>query len=110
MLFISVDDFYQKTCGMKNLSMDDVKKHASKMADGDTDARQAIINSYLPMVASYIRRSPKEIQTLQTVYCCVRILEECVDNFNFLQESETFIHHLGLRLRQCITRCIVNKC
>lgn len=108
-LFISVDDFFQKVRSVTRLSIADEKDLALKMKDGDAEARQAILNSYLPVVASYIRRSPKELQTLETIYSCVRSLEKGVDGFNFLQDSETFTHHLSWRLRQCITRCLVDR-
>ena len=109
MLFITVDDFFQKVHSTTRLSRNDEKNYALKMKEGDAEARQAIVNSYLPMVASYIRRSPKELQTLETIYSCVRSLEKGVDSFNFLQDSETFTHHLSWRLRQCITRCLVDS-
>ena len=109
MLFITVDDFFQKVHSTTRLSRNDEKNYALKMKEGDAEARQAIVNSYLPMVASYIRRSPKELQTLETIYSCVRSLEKGVDSFNFLQESETFTHHLSWHLRQCITRCLVDR-
>lgn len=108
-LFISVDDFFQKVRSVTRLSRADEKDLALKMKDGDTEARQAIVNSYLPMVASYIHRSPKELQTLETIYSCIQSLEKGVDCFNFLQDSETFTHHLSWRLRQCITRCLVDR-
>ena len=109
MLFISVDDFFQKARDVIRLSRNDEKKYALKMKEGDMQARQAIVNSYLPMVASYVKRSPKEYQSLKMIYSCVRSLEKGVDTFSFLQDSETFTHHLSWRLRQCITRCIVDR-
>ncbi len=109
MPYINIEDFYQKVCETKKMSREEEKSNALKMKDGNAEARQAIINSYLPMVASYVKRAPKEIQTLQTVYCCIRSLEEGVDRFDLLQDSETFIHHLSWRLRQCITECIANR-
>lgn len=109
MIFISVDDFFQKTRGVTRLSRNEEKKLALEMKEGSSDARQSIVNSYLPMVASYIRHSPKELQTLETIYICVRSLEKGVDSFNFLQDGETFTHHLSWRLRQCITRCLVDR-
>lgn len=109
MLFVTVDDFFQKVQSTTRLSRNDEKNYALKMKEGDAEARQAIVNSYLPMMASYIRRSPKELQTLETIYSCVRSLEKGIDGFNFLQDSETFSHHLSWRLRQCITRCLVDR-
>lgn len=109
MLYISADDFFQKVRNITRLSRADEKDFALKMREGDAQARQAIVNSYLPMVASYVRRSPKELQTLETIYSCIQSLEKGVDSFNFLQDSETFVHHLSWRLRQCITRCLVDR-
>lgn len=108
-LFISVDDFFQRVRNITRLSRADEKNLALKMKKGDIEARQAIVNSYLPMVASYIRRSPKELQTLKTIYSCIQSLEKGVDGFDFLQDSETFTHHLSWRLRQCITKCLVDR-
>lgn len=109
MLFISVDDFFQKARSVTRLSRSDEKELASAMKEGNADARQAIINSYLPLVAGYVKRSPENLQTLETIYSCVRSLENGVDSFNFLQDSETFTHHLSWRLRQCITKCLVER-
>lgn len=109
MLFISAEDFFQKVRGIQKHSAAEEKILAARMNAGDADARQAIVNSYLPMVAANIRRYPKELQTLDTVYTCIQSLEEGVDRFNFLQDSETFTHHLSWCLRQCLTRCIVEK-
>ena len=109
MLFITVGDFFQKVRNTTRLSRSDEKDLAVKMKKSNADARQAIVNSYIPIVASYIRRSPKELQTLETIYSCIRSLEKGVDSFNFMQDSETFIHHLSWCLRQCITRCLVDR-
>lgn len=109
MLFISVDDFFQKASAMTRLSRDDEKKYAFKMKEGNAEARQAIVNSYLPMVASCVKRAPKELQTLETIYICVNSLEKGVDGFDFLQDSEAFTHHLNWRLRQCIVKCIADR-
>ena len=108
MLFISVDDFLGKAYGATKLTRENEKSLALKMKEGDAEARQAILEGYLPLVASYVRRAPKEIQTLQTVYCCMRRLEESVDSFDFLQDSESFTHHLSLRLRRSVEKCIAD--
>ena len=54
MLFISVDDFFQKARNVARLSRSDEMELALAMKEGNTDARQAIINSYLPLVAGYL--------------------------------------------------------
>lgn len=109
MLFISIDDFFQKAFNMTRLSREDEKNAALKMKENDAEARQAIINSYLPIVAGCIKRWPERIQTLDTAYRCILSLEQGVDSFNFLQDGETFMHHLSWRLRQCLTKCLVDR-
>lgn len=109
MLFISVDDFLQKARDVIRLSRNDEKKLSLEMESASVDDRKAIVNSYLPMVVSYIRCSPKELQTLETIYSCVCSLKKGVDSFNYLQDSETFTHHLSWPLRQYIKRCLVDR-
>ncbi len=109
MLFVSVEDFFTQVSQIRRLSREQEKDLARNMAAGDETARETLVRSYLPMAASYVRRGPKEICTLKTVYACVVAVEKGVDSFNFLQDGETFAHHLSWRLRQCITRCIADR-
>jgi DNA-directed RNA polymerase sigma subunit (sigma70/sigma32) len=109
MLYISKDDFYQKAKTAVHLTREQEKACALAMSNGDIAARQKIIESYLPQVAAAIRKSPEHIQTLNTVYNALATLEQGVDSFNFLQDSESFSHHLSWRLRQCIVRCIADQ-
>ncbi len=109
MLFISVEDFFSQVSGIRHLSRTEEIELAQRMAEGDAAARDALVRSYLPMVAAHIRRAPQEIRTLHTVYTCIVSLQKGVDCFNFLQENESFVHHLSWRLRQCITRCIAQR-
>jgi DNA-directed RNA polymerase sigma subunit (sigma70/sigma32) len=109
MLFVTIEDFYEKAASATKLSRDEEKTYAAQMQQGDLDARQAIINSYLPYVAACIKRAPERIQTIKTVYACLNSLEQGVDQFSFLQDHEPFHHHLSWRMRQCITRCIADR-
>lgn len=109
MLFINMEDFYAQVGAIPRLTRAEERELAQRMAQGDTAAREALIRGYLPMVAGYIRRWPREEQTLHTVYLCIASLEQGVDQFNFLQDGEAFAHHLSWRLRQCLTRCIAER-
>lgn len=109
MLFISVEDFWAQARAVPRLSRAEEKALAQRMINGDQAARQALIRGYLPIAASAVRRAPQKLRTLRTAYACVAALEKGVDSFNFLQDGETFVHHLGWRLRQCITRCLVDR-
>lgn len=107
MLFISVEDFFSKAGSIKRLDRETEKALAKQMLAGDTAARETLIQSYYFLASAFIRRAPRSIQTLNTVYTCLSELEKGVGSFNFLQDGETFSHHLSWRFRQCITRCLV---
>ena len=109
MLFVSVDDFFQQAQRATRLTHDEEKQLALQMKGGDAEARQKLIHSYYPLLASYVKRMPKELQTLKAVYSFLQSLEAGIDNFHFQQDSEPFIHHLSWRMRQCITRCIADR-
>ena len=109
MLFVSVEDFLGQVKGIPPLSREDERVLGRQKAAGDDTARETLVRYYLPMVASHIRRAPQEIRTLHTVYACLAALEQGVERFNFLQDGETFAHHLSWRLRQCLTRCIAER-
>ncbi len=106
MLFISVEDFLNSVKSTPPLTREEEKALAARMAMGDADAREALRQRYLPMVAAHICRAPREIRTLHTVYAAIVALDTGLNSFNFQQSSETFAHHLGWRLRQCIARCL----
>lgn len=108
MLFISAEDFFAQAEKIPRLTREEEKRLAQEMAQ-NAAARDQLISSYYPMVAACIRRAPRELHTLQTVYVCLDSLEKGVDSFNFLQNSERFSHHLSWRLRQCVTRCLANR-
>ena len=108
MLFISAEDFFAQASKAPRLTREEERQLAREMGQ-NAAARERLIKSYYPMVASHIRRAPRELHTLRTVYVCLKSLEEGVDHFNFLQDSETFTHHLSWRMRQCITRCIADR-
>lgn len=108
MLFINVQDFYNKACEYKKLTREEEKALAQRMKD-DPEARQALINSYLPMTAGFIDRLKDDYQSLELVYRCIQALEKCVDSFNFQQDGETFAHRYNWYLRQTITKYIADS-
>ena len=109
MLYICVEDFYKKAQEVKRLTREEEKLCATAMKAGDQEARKQLIESYYPMVSGTVKRAPKELQSIKTLYTCLQSLEQGVDKFNFLQDSETFTHHLSRRLRQAITQCIADR-
>ena len=109
MIFVSVDEFLRESKSIQLLSKSEEKELAQKMSKGDQNARLQLIRAYLPYVAAVIRRSPKDIQTLNTLYSCISALEKGVDSFNFLQEGESFGHRLSIILRRCTLRAIAGS-
>ena len=109
MLFIGIEDFYEKVGEIERIRRDEEKELASKMRNGDGEAREKLIRAYLPFVAAHIRRAPESIRTLNTVYECIASLEKAIDAFNFLQDNEPFTHRLAWCMRQSITKCIANS-
>lgn len=106
MVFISIDDFYEKVKACKVLTREEEKACALRMKEGDLEAREQMIQSYLPMVASRIKRVPSHMRNLGMVLHCLQMLEKQVDQFDFQQEGETFTHRLSWGLRQAVTRYI----
>ena len=109
MLFINTEDFFAQASAVVRLSRDEEQTLARQMAAGDDAAREDLIRSQFPLVAAYIRKAPPQVQTLQTVYACIAIVEAAVDRFSFQQSGETIAHHLGWQLRKCINDQLLDK-
>lgn len=109
MLYVSVPDFYEKVTACTRLTRQEELECARRMKEGDENARQQLIDSYLPMVAGYLRRAPESAQTLHLVFSSLQALEHLVDCFDFFQDREPFSHRLGRHLRQAVTRAIANR-
>jgi DNA-directed RNA polymerase sigma subunit (sigma70/sigma32) len=109
MLYIHAQDFFEKVSAYKRLSRQEEIAAATAMKQGDAQARQRLMESYLPMVAGHIRRSKPRYRTLTLVYTCLQALEKEVDSFNFLQDREPFAHRLSWRLRRTILEYILTS-
>jgi len=109
MLFTCAEDFFHKASKIKRLSRQEEKDLFVCMKAGDMTARERIIESYLVIVAARIRRLPKDMQSLDLIYSCIQALERAVDQFNFLQEGETFTHRLCSITQREFARHIVKK-
>lgn len=109
MLYISADDFFEKTRRISPLSREEERVLAEKMKAGDSQARERLIAGYLPHVAGHIRQLPEQYHTLALVMRSCRALEKAVDSFDFLQDSETFSHRLSWWLRQTTVAYIAER-
>ncbi len=106
MLYKSSQDFFDMAAQCLHLSRDEEKQCAVLMKSGNAEARQKIIDNYIPFVASYVRRYSGDKLSLQMIYNCIHALETQVDKFDFLQDGVLFVRPLGWALRQEITRYI----
>ena len=107
MIFSSIDEFYQKADSYSYISRQEEIDCATKMKSGDLAAREKLIESYVPMVAVYIKHLKPHLQTFGLVLYCMQALEKAVNSFDFLQDSEPFSHRLSWWLRQAVTNYIV---
>lgn len=107
MVFISIDDFFEKASSCKTMTRQEEIECVVAMKNGDTQAREKLVQSYIPTVAAHIKRAKPHLQTLGLVLYCMNALEKAVDSFNFLQDSETFAHHLNWALRQAVVSYMV---
>lgn len=109
MLFTDYNDFFEKASRFERTSRENELALARLMIEGDREARQKLINSYIPVVAAFVRRVSKEMCSLEMIYRCITALEREVDTFDFLQTGESFAHHLNIVLRRELTRFIADK-
>ena len=107
MLYLSSQDFFDKASECICLSCEEELICAELMKNGDAEARQRIINSYITFVASFVRRHSGKNPSLQFIYRCLQALEKQVDSFDFLYERDQFIHTLSLVLRKEVTGKII---
>lgn len=109
MLYTCVQDFFEKTAGQPRLSRAEERALALRMAQGDAAARHQLQGGYLPMVAGHLRHCAPHLQTLRHLYLCLQALDNAMDAFDFLQDSEPFSHRLSWHLRQATVRCIADR-
>lgn len=109
MMFLSIQDFYDKANAAKRLSREQEMACAARARAGDAEARSMLIQSYLPVVASHVKRLGKEYHSLELVYRFIAVLERETDRFDFLQDGESFTHRLYLCLGQALVGYIADK-
>ena len=109
MLFTCKEDFLAKAAACERMTRESEKVYALAAKNGDAAALEKIIASYLPVAGAFFKRQSPEMQTLELAYRLCAALEKEVSEFNFLQESESFMHRLSFSMRQTITRYIAEK-
>ena len=108
MLYLCANDFFKQAENAKRLSREEERKYASEMQAGNESARRILTDSYLPVLAAYLKRFSAE-PSLELIYRGLETLDEAISHFNFEAERPPFSKFLGDRLRQTVTRYIADR-
>lgn len=112
MLYASAEDFYNKVATIKRLSREEEKELARKMQDGNEDAKKLLFDSYLPVLASFLKRYTRN-PSLDMVYKGMELLHTSIETFDFQYDSPspnvTFVHFLSDKVRRMMTRYIADN-
>lgn len=109
MVYIDIQDFFQKAAACKGLSRQEEIDCAVGMKAGDSDARSRMIQGYLPIIAGHIKRLPEHMQTLGCALFFQAELEKAIDCFDFLQDREPFIDRISRISRQAVTKYLTRN-
>lgn len=108
MLFTCSEDFFEQTSKISRLSREEEKEYGKKMQNGDEEAKQALINSYLPVVAAIIKRYTADTPSLELIYRSIKTLEEMISKYDF-QQDNVFMNALSSNLRRVITKYMIDS-
>jgi hypothetical protein len=109
LVYIDIQDFFQKSAACKRLSRQEEIDCAIRMKAGDSDARERIIQSYLPIIAGHIKRLPEHMQTLGCALYFQSELEKAIDCFDFVQYREPFMNRINWIGRQAMTKYLARR-
>ncbi len=109
MLFLSEADFFEKAAKYSRLPREEELACAKLIKEGEPEAKNKIVCSYLPTVAAFVRKTQKNYRGLELIYRLLGALEKEIDNFDFSQKSETFAHRLTFVMRKTLTEYIADK-
>lgn len=109
MLFVSIDDFFEKADLCTPLSREEELHYAREMNEGNADAKKKLLHGYLPHVAAHLKRWPARYVSLELIYRCCQSLDKAVSSFDFIQSSEKFSHRLRWFLRQTTVRYLAER-
>ena len=108
MLYTDAAHFFTHADGIPRLSREEEKALGARAKEGDEAAARALTDSYLPMLAAYLKRYA-DTPSLRLIYMGVETLTEAVASFDFQTENPTFTRFLGDRVRRMMTRYIADN-
>ncbi|MBQ8911388.1 MAG: hypothetical protein IJY89_02315 [Clostridia bacterium] len=108
MLYTRAEDFFKNAAKQQRLSLREEKACAQKMKEGDALARQALFDSFLPLLAAFLKRW-SDAPSLELIYRGLAVLEKELAAFDFQGEDPSFDRHLSAKLRQMMTSYIADR-
>jgi DNA-directed RNA polymerase sigma subunit (sigma70/sigma32) len=108
-LYTCAEDFFKKAAKQKRLSPAEEKLCVQKMKAGDLSAKQTLFDSYLPTLASLLKRIAPKPLSLELIYEGLVLLDDEVVLFDFQQEQITFPRHLERKIRWLMVRYIADR-
>ena len=108
-LFKTTKEFYDYAGGVRRLTREEEKELAVRMNEGhDDNARKALTESYIPVVASFIKRHSVGEPSIELIYRGLSVLEEAIGKYNFQNDNDSFTHALSIKLRPMMTAYIAD--
>lgn len=109
MLYISPKDFYNQIAYFKKLSREAEIECAIKMHNGDTVAKEKLIDSYLPILGAFLKRWAIEGKPpMKLIYQGILVLEDSIQSFDFEKNDPQFAQFLENKIKIMITQYISN--
>lgn len=108
MKYTCAADFFAHAATMQRLSREQELEYARRMKEGEPTAKQVLTDSYLPVLASYLKRYVKK-PSLHLVYLGIQMLDAAVASFDFFQEDPSFSKHLGQEVKKLVARYIADS-
>ena len=112
MLFTCSCDFFDyayKIKRIKPLTAEEEKELAILIRQGDENARQKLIDNYLPFVASTIKKYSSNEPSLDLIYRAITVLNNLIDSHDFSKENNSFTRALSFKLHQTLTNFIADS-
>lgn len=109
MLFISSDDFFEYVKNLRPLTIEEEKEFSFLLKNGDENAKNKLVDNYLPYVASIIKRNSRGKPSLELIYRAILDLINLLESYDFSKENGSFTRALSFKLRQTITKFIANS-
>lgn len=109
MLYKHADDFFKHADGLiRDISREKEKEYALKMKQGDEDAKAALTENYLPVLAAYLKKYISQ-PSLQIIYMGIGVLDEAILSFDFQSDNPAFTRFLETKIRSMIANYIAIK-